>query len=123
MASRKSSGKRGGAQRSAARGGKKRSVSKRSASARGGAKRAGMKRGAAKRSGAKRGGMKRAGAKKSASRRGAASQSRSTTRSPVARVKRVTREVVQQATTAVSSGVETLRDLGGNLVDRVRSAT
>lgn len=41
--------------------------------------------------------------------------------SPVARVKRVTREVVQQATVAVSAGVETLRDLGGNLVDRVRS--
>jgi hypothetical protein len=44
-------------------------------------------------------------------------------RSPVARVKRVTREVVQQATVAVSSGVETLKDLGGNLVERVRSAT
>jgi len=39
----------------------------------------------------------------------------------VARVKRVTREVVQQATVAVSSGVETLRDLGENLVDRVRT--
>jgi hypothetical protein len=41
--------------------------------------------------------------------------------SPVARVKRVTREVVQQASVAVSAGVETLKDLGGNLVDRVRS--
>jgi hypothetical protein len=33
----------------------------------------------------------------------------------------VTREVVQQATTAVSAGVETLRDLGENIVDRVRT--
>lgn len=39
----------------------------------------------------------------------------------MARVKRVTREVVQQATVAVSAGVETLKDLSGNLVDRVRS--
>jgi hypothetical protein len=41
--------------------------------------------------------------------------------SPVARVKRVTREVVQQATVAVTAGVETLKGLGGNLVDRVRA--
>jgi hypothetical protein len=41
--------------------------------------------------------------------------------SPVARVKRVTREVVQQAQVAVTAGVETLRDLGENLVERVRS--
>ena len=48
---------------------------------------------------------------------------RSTTRSkqsPVARVKRVTKEVVQQAAVAVSAGVETLKDFGGELVDRVR---
>ena len=41
--------------------------------------------------------------------------------SPVARVKRVTREVVQQATVAVTAGVETLKGFGENLVDRVRS--
>jgi hypothetical protein len=40
--------------------------------------------------------------------------------SPVARVKRVTREVVQQASVAVTAGVATLRDLGGELVERVR---
>ena len=40
--------------------------------------------------------------------------------SPVARVKRVTRQVVQQASVAVSAGVETLKGLGGELVDRVR---
>jgi hypothetical protein len=36
-------------------------------------------------------------------------------------VKRVTREVVQQASIAVSAGIDTLKDLGGSLVDRVRS--
>ena len=40
--------------------------------------------------------------------------------SPVARVKRVTREVVHQAGAAVSAGVETLKDFGGDLVERVR---
>lgn len=45
----------------------------------------------------------------------------STRKSPVARVKSVTREVVQQATVAVTAGVETLKDLGGQLVDRVRA--
>ena len=40
--------------------------------------------------------------------------------SPVARVKRVTREVVQQAAGAVTAGVETLKDFGGDLVGRVR---
>lgn len=49
------------------------------------------------------------------------STSRRTKSSPVARVKRVTREVVHQAAVAVSSGVETLKDFGGNLVDRVRA--
>jgi hypothetical protein len=42
-------------------------------------------------------------------------------RGTVARVKRVTQEVVQQAAVAVTSGIDTLRDLGGNLLDRVRS--
>jgi hypothetical protein len=33
----------------------------------------------------------------------------------------VTQEVVQQAATAMTAGVETLRDLGGSLVDRMRN--
>jgi hypothetical protein len=37
----------------------------------------------------------------------------------VARVKRVTGEVVAQAQTAISAGVETIRDLGENLAERV----
>jgi hypothetical protein len=42
-------------------------------------------------------------------------------RSPIARVGRVAKEVAQQATTVVSEGVETLKELGENIVDRVTS--
>jgi hypothetical protein len=72
------------------------------------------KRGAAKKS-------RRMASSRKASSRSRRSTSRRAKSSPVARVKRVTREVVQQAAVAVSSGVETLKDFGGNLVDRVRS--
>lgn len=88
--------------------GRKRGASRsRSAAKRGGAKRRGS---------AKRGGAKRRSTRSSAKR----SRARRST-SPVARVKRVTQEVAQQAVTAVTAGVETLRDFGGNLVDRVRN--
>lgn len=60
---------------------------------------------------------KRGSARKSAPRKKAAR------RSPVARVKRVTREVVEQAQVAVAAGVETLKDLGENLMERVRTST
>ena len=66
----------------------------------------------------------RAAGRKSASKsrtRGSAKRTAARKQSPVARVKRVTREVVQQAAVAVTSGVETLKDFGENLVDRVRS--
>jgi hypothetical protein len=36
-------------------------------------------------------------------------------------VTRVAKEVAQQATTAVTEGVETLKELGENLVERVTS--
>jgi hypothetical protein len=66
---------------------------------------------------------RRAGAKKtmraSAKKRPAAKTTRR--KSAVARVKAVATEVVHQAQVAVASGVETLRDLGGNLVDRVKA--
>jgi hypothetical protein len=39
----------------------------------------------------------------------------------VARVKRVAREVAHQAAVAVTAGVETLKDIGENLMDRVRA--
>jgi hypothetical protein len=57
---------------------------------------------------------------RSAIRRGS-SRARKRTASVARRVKRVTQEVVSQATTAVSAGVDTIRDLGENLVDRVRT--
>jgi hypothetical protein len=40
--------------------------------------------------------------------------------SAVARAKRVARGVVQQATVAVVTGVDSLKELGETLVDRVR---
>ncbi|MFI5229542.1 MAG: hypothetical protein ACHQWU_10760 [Gemmatimonadales bacterium] len=43
----------------------------------------------------------------------------STNGSPLARVTRVAKEVAQQATTAVTEGVETLKELGETIVDRV----
>lgn len=80
------------------------------------------KRGARKSASARKG----ASARKSAPRRPAARKSpaRKSTgrRAQVARVKRVAREVVQQAQGAVVAGVETLKDLGENLMERVRAS-
>jgi hypothetical protein len=84
------------------------------------------RKGAGKRASARKGG-KRASARKGASkkkssmakRRRPATKKRSRGQAAVARVKRVTREVVQQASGAVSAGVESLKDLGENLADRV----
>ncbi len=64
--------------------------------------------------------MKRAGGAKRGRKR-TASARKTGGGSPVARVKRVTQEVVQQAAGAVTSGMETLRDIGGNIMDRVRN--
>ena len=94
MATRKTAGKRKMARKSA-----KSSSRKASASKRGGRKMA----------------AKRGSARKSAPRK------KTARRSPVARVKRVTREVVEQAQTAMAAGVETLKDFGENLMDRVRT--
>lgn len=95
MATRKTAGKRKMARKSA-----KASSRRTSASKRGGRKMA-----------AKRGSARKSAPKKTAR------------RSPVARVKRVTREVVEQAQVAVAAGVETLKDLGENLMERVRPST
>lgn len=69
--------------------------------------------------------MKRAGGAKKGRSRSSGSRTASSRKaagaSPVARVKRVTQEVVQQAAVAVTSGMETLRDIGGNIIDRVRN--
>ena len=67
--------------------------------------------------------MKRAGrAARSRSVRGRSVKKRGSSKrsSAVARAKRVARGVVQQATVAVVSGVDSLKELGETLVDRVR---
>jgi hypothetical protein len=56
--------------------------------------------------------------KKSSAKR-AATKRRAPRRSPIVRVKEVAQEVVQQATTAVTEGVDALKGLGETLVDRV----
>ena len=71
-----------------------------------------------RRAGARKASARKASARKNSARKRSATPARKST---VSRVKRVTREVVQQATGAVSAGVETLRDLGEQLVDRVRA--
>jgi hypothetical protein len=97
----------------------------RSAGKRGAATRA---RAGAKRAGARKSASGRAGARKSAGRaparrKASAKKGKARKQSTVARVKRVAREVMQQATGAVTAGVETLKDVGGNLVERARPAT
>ena len=103
------------ARKSARKGAKK-------SSARKGARRP-MARKSAKKSTARKGGARKGGARKATS-RSAPKRSRPAAKkrrqSPVARVKRVAREVAQQASSAMSSGVETLRDFGETIVDRVR---
>ena len=96
---RKSSARKGGMKKSARRGGMKKSA----------ARKGGMKKSARK------GGAKKAGARKASARKRSGGR-----QSAVARVKRVAREVAQQATVAVTSGVDTIREFGGNLVERVR---
>jgi len=79
------------------------------------ATRAKPKKKAARKTAAKRNTRKmsarKAPARKKATRRGSAT-----------RVKRVAREVVQQAQVAVAAGMETLKDFGENLMERVRES-
>lgn len=105
----------------------KRSSARKKSSARKRPSRSATGRASARKRGTSRAGTKassrKRGTKRPAARKGAAKRGRTAKRkqSPVARVKRVTRGVVQQAAGAVSTGMDTLRDFGGNLVDRVRS--
>ena len=105
-----------GKSRSAKRSGSK-SRGGRAASAKAPKKSAKMKRGtsakkkAAPKKAAKRTTVKRTTVKRTTVKRATAKRS-TPRRSPLARVKQVAQEVVQQATTAVTEGVETLKDLG-----------
>ena len=107
----------------------KRSVSKRSSAKRSGKKGSTAKRGATKKS-TKRPAIKKSAAKRPAIKKGAAKRSGGVTRSssggrkaaaqsPMARVTRVAKEVAQQASTAVTEGLETVKEFSGSIVDRV----
>jgi hypothetical protein len=65
---------------------------------------------------------KKSATKKSAKRaapKRAAVKSRAPRRSPIVRVKDVAQEVVSQAATAVTEGVDALKGIGETIVDRV----
>ncbi len=105
----------------------KRSVSKRSSAKRSGKKGSAAKRGATKKS-TKRPAIKKSAAKRPAIKKGAAKRSmtrssgggqKAASQSPMARVTRVAKEVAQQASTAVTEGLETVKEFSGSIVDRV----
>jgi hypothetical protein len=107
----------------------KRSVSKRASAKRSGKKGSTAKRGATKKS-TKRPAIKKSAAKRPAIKKAAAKRSGGVTRSfggaqkaasqsPMARVTRVAKEVAQQASTAVTEGLETVKEFSGSIVDRV----
>jgi hypothetical protein len=107
----------------------KRSVSKRASAKRSGKKGSTAKRGATKKS-TKRPTIKKSAAKRPAIKKGAAKRGGGVTRSsgggqkaasqsPMARVTRVAKEVAQQASTAVTEGLETVKEFSGSIVDRV----
>jgi hypothetical protein len=83
------------------------------------------KRGAApKKASAKRPALKKKSAKRPAIKKRAATRSagggqQASTPSPISRVTRVAKEVAQQASTAVTEGLETVKEFGGSIVDRV----
>ena len=95
---------------------------RKTASARGGAKSRGKaKKSAAKRPAAKKSAARTPAAKKQPAKRPAVKKKKSPSRSrsPMQRVTRVAKEVAQQATAAVTEGVETLKEMGESIVERV----
>ncbi len=80
-------------------------------------KKAGSARGRSRGKTVKRSAAKKAGGARSARKR---STRQSQAKKQIARATRVARGVVEQATVAVVTGVDTLRGLGETIVDRVR---
>jgi hypothetical protein len=125
----KSSARRGGAKRGAKRSSGSKSGAKKGGARRGAAKKGGATRSAARKSSAKkssargttsRGAAKRGGAKKSTAKRSTGKRTGGGRKSsPLARVKRVATGVVEQAQSAVSHGVDAVKDFGENIVERV----
>jgi len=82
------------------------------------------KKKAAKRPAAKKAVVKRIAAKKVAAKRAASASSNAPSNGgenpgALSRVTRVAKELAQQTTTAVSEGVEKVKEMGGSLVERV----
>jgi hypothetical protein len=109
MAARKSSRRKGGAKSSARKGGAKKASR--------GAKKSSARKKSAKRGGAKKSTSRRPA--KSAARRKPAKRSAPKRKSPMQRVTSVAKQVAQQAQAAVVGGVDALREMGGNVADRV----
>src|SRR5688572_23407815 len=111
MAARKSSRRKGGAKSAARKGGAKKASR--------GAKKTSARRKSAKRGGAKKSASRRP-AKSAASRKPAKrSASAPKRKSPMQRVRSVAKQGAQQAQAAVVGGVDALREMGGNVADRV----
>ena len=103
MAARKSSRRKGGAKKSARKGGAKKASR-------------GAKKTSARKKSANRGGAKKSAARKKPAKRSSSAPKR---KSPMQRVRSVAKQVAQQAQAAVVGGVDALREMGGNVADRV----
>jgi hypothetical protein len=110
MAARKSSRRKGGAKSAARKGGAKKASR--------GAKKSSARKKPAKRGGAKKSAPRRP-AKSATGRKPAKRSSAPKRKSPMQRVRSVAKQVAQQAQAAVVGGVEALREMGGNVADRV----
>jgi hypothetical protein len=115
----RASAKKGGAKKSAKKAGAKRAAAARKGAAKKAARAAGVRRLARKRAVkkavVKKAVVKKAVVKKAATKRAGAKRKSS----PLARVKRVATGVVEQAQSAVTHGVEAVKELGENIVERV----
>ena len=109
MAGRKSSRARKPARRPAVRKGAKKSS--RAAAKKSPARKPSLKRPSAKKATARK--------KSASSRRPASAAKKKSRKSPIQRVTSVARQVAQQAQAAVVGGVEALREMGENIVERV----
>jgi len=104
MAARKKAGRKGGARSSARKGGARKKASR------------GAKKSSSRRPTAKKGGAKKSAARKKSTKRSSSAPKR---KSPIQRVTSVAKQVAQQAQAAVVGGVEALREMGGNVAEKV----
>ena len=125
MAARAKKSRRKSGKKAAKRSTSKRTARRASSAKRSGTKSRSAKRGAApkkasaKRPAIKKKSAKRPAVKKSAAKRSPAGGQQAASPSPIARVTRVAKEVAQQASSAMTEGIETVKEFGGSIVDRV----